>query len=99
MNAESLLINEWRKLPAEKQQQVIDFVLFLESQIKEFPQSRSPSETPPKQIDMAENNKLGDRLLKIRQRIVESGVPLLGSEEIEKEIAERRGGYREGGKL
>jgi hypothetical protein len=94
MNAESLLLNEWRKLPAEKQQQVIDFVLFLESQRKEpFPSIGSSKK--PKTIDMAET-KLGDRLLKIRQKIVESGVPLLGAEEIEKEIAERRGGYRGG---
>lgn len=95
MNAESLLLNEWRKLPAEKQQQVIDFVFFLESQIKEYPQSMSDSEKQPKPIDNAET-KLGDRLLKIRQRIVDSGIPLLGAEEIEKEIAERRGGYRGG---
>lgn len=95
MKAESLLINEWRKLPAEKQQQVIDFVLFLESQIKEDTQSISDSEKRPKPIDNTET-KLGDRLLKIRQKIVDSGVPLLGAEEIEKEIAERRGGYRGG---
>lgn len=95
MKAESLLINEWRKLPAEKQQQVIDFVLFLESQIKEDTQNISDSDRQPKPIDNAET-KLGDRLLKIRQKIVDSGVPLLGAEEIEKEIAERRGGYRGG---
>jgi hypothetical protein len=68
--------------------------LFLESQIKEtFPSIGSSKK--PKTIDMAET-KLGDRLLKIRHKIVESGVPLLGAEEIEKEIAERRGGYRGG---
>jgi hypothetical protein len=35
---------------------------------------------------------LGRRLWEIRARIVASGEPLLGWEEIEREIAERRGG-------
>jgi hypothetical protein len=30
MNAEQLLINKWRLLPPDKQQEVIDFVVFLE---------------------------------------------------------------------
>lgn len=34
---------------------------------------------------------LGIRLMRIRERIVESGAPLLGWDEIEKEAAERRG--------
>ena len=34
---------------------------------------------------------LGIRLMRIRERIVESGAPLLGWNEIEKEVAERRG--------
>jgi len=34
---------------------------------------------------------LGKRLWEIRQRIVASGVPLLGWDEIERELAERRG--------
>ena len=89
MNAENLLLKEWRKLPVEKQQQAIDFVVFLGLQIKDFPERNSPSEEPTKAIEMPEN-KLGDRLLEIRQRIVDSGVHLLGPEEIEKEIAERR---------
>jgi len=34
---------------------------------------------------------LGKRLLKIRKRIVASGEPLLSWNEIEREVAERRG--------
>lgn len=34
---------------------------------------------------------LGMRLMQIRERIVKSGVPLLGWDEVEKEVAERRG--------
>ena len=37
---------------------------------------------------------LGRRLREIRARIVASGVPLLNWEELEREIAERRGGVR-----
>ncbi|MEB3355889.1 MAG: hypothetical protein VKK04_04130 [Synechococcales bacterium] len=38
---------------------------------------------------------LGKKLWEIRQRIVKSGVPLLSDEELEQEIAERRGGWQE----
>ena len=34
---------------------------------------------------------LGMRLMQIRDRIVKSGAPLLGWDEVEKEVAERRG--------
>lgn len=37
---------------------------------------------------------LGKKLWEIRQRIVASGVPLLNEEELEQELAERRGGWR-----
>jgi hypothetical protein len=36
-------------------------------------------------------SELGTELRAIRQKIVESGLPLLTEEEIEKEVAERRG--------
>jgi hypothetical protein len=38
---------------------------------------------------------LGERLRQIRSRIVASGEPLLSRDEIEKEIASRRGGLQE----
>jgi hypothetical protein len=39
---------------------------------------------------------LGKRLLAIRNNIIAEGLPLLTREEIEKEIAERRGGLNNG---
>jgi hypothetical protein len=38
---------------------------------------------------------LGERLRQIRAKIVEAGEPLLTQDEIEKEIASRRGGLQE----
>lgn len=35
---------------------------------------------------------LGQRLWQIRQEVVESGEPLLGWDDVEREVAERRGG-------
>ena len=35
MNTEQILINKWRLLPPEKQQEVIDFVAFLEQNYTE----------------------------------------------------------------
>lgn len=91
MNAENLLLNKWRNLPVEKQQEVIDFVAFLEAQINgTLPKSDRPI-SPPLNPQSSQSN-FAARLLEIRQKIVASGQPLLGPEEIEKEIAERRGG-------
>jgi predicted DNA-binding antitoxin AbrB/MazE fold protein len=39
---------------------------------------------------------LGRRLLELRSQIAESGAPALGWNEIEEEVALRRGGWREG---
>jgi len=35
--------------------------------------------------------RLGERLLRIREKIIASGEPLLSWEEIEREVADRRG--------
>jgi hypothetical protein len=37
--------------------------------------------------------RLGEQLLRIRQQIVASGEPLLSWEQIEREVAERRGEF------
>ncbi|MEG3437233.1 hypothetical protein V0288_08895 [Pannus brasiliensis CCIBt3594] len=37
---------------------------------------------------------LGEKLRKIRQKIIDSGIPLLGDEEIDREVEERRGGQQ-----
>jgi hypothetical protein len=39
--------------------------------------------------------RLGERLLRIREQIVASGEPLLSWEDIEREVAERRGEFEQ----
>jgi predicted DNA-binding antitoxin AbrB/MazE fold protein len=41
------------------------------------------------------NISLGEKLRKIRQKIVDSGIPLLNEEEVEREKATRQGGWQE----
>ena len=93
MNTEQLLLSKWRNLPASKQQEVMNFVAFLEEQIKAGSQSGSTADRVTPTAATSTSN-LGKKLLEIREEIVASGLPLLGVEELEKEIAERRGGYR-----
>ena len=53
------------------------------------------TETPPKTLspdEIASLSPLGERLLEIRERIVASGEPFLNWDDLEKEIASRRGG-------
>lgn len=38
-------------------------------------------------------SEMGKRLLEARRRIEQSGIPLLNREELDRERAERRGGY------
>ncbi len=60
-------------------------------------QRKPRSEETPEPEEMREREyvpqtSLGQRLWQIRQRIVESGEPLLDWDGIEREVAERRGG-------
>jgi hypothetical protein len=86
MNTEQLLLEKWRLLPPERQQEVIDFVEFLE--LKKATTSRQAAEPKSK-------STLGERLQQIREEIVASGEPLLDWEGVEREKAEHRGGYQE----
>lgn len=83
MTTEQLLLETWRQLPETMQQEVLDFAQFLKER-------RNPNPALP---DNA--SQLGDKLQAIRNRIVESGLPLLTYEEIEQEVLARRGGYQE----
>ncbi|ACK70252.1 conserved hypothetical protein [Gloeothece citriformis PCC 7424] len=85
MDSEQLLLQKWRDLPPDKKQEVIDFVAFLESRIKEQPEVIHEVKT---------STNLGEKLQKIRDKIVASGELLLTPEEVEREKAERRGGYQ-----
>jgi hypothetical protein len=82
MTVEQLLLKKWRSLPKEKQQQVFDFVEFLQSRQRRI--TRHSVEPQPQ-------SELGAKLYKIRERLVASGIPLLTDEEIDREVTERRG--------
>lgn len=88
MNAEQILVEKWRSLPSERKQEVIDFVEFLESR------SDASLVRPDVEAATMPASNLGERLQKIRNKIVSSGVPLLDWEGVEREKAERRGGYQ-----
>ena len=73
------LLNKWQTLEPDEQAKVLAFMDSI-SQQKKLSKSTS---------------SLGKKLRAIRQEIIASGVPFLTAEEVEKEKAERRGGYQE----
>lgn len=73
------LLNKWQNLEPDEQAKVLAFIDSI-SQQKKLSKSTS---------------SLGKKLRAIRQEIIASGVPLFTAEEVEKEKAERRGGYQE----
>jgi uncharacterized protein YydD (DUF2326 family) len=101
MSNEQNLLEKWRSLPQEKQQEVIDFVDFLTTQITILNNPNLSDQSPlnPVATEQTETAKtlsdLGIKLQKIREKIVASGVPLLSAEDVEREKAKRRGGYQE----
>lgn len=78
MTTEQLLLDKWQHLAPDKQTQVLAFIDSISEQ---------------KEPDFLPSN-LGKKLRAIRQEIIDSGVHLLTAEEVEKEKAERRGGYQ-----
>ncbi|HLO84019.1 MAG TPA: hypothetical protein VK203_03250 [Nostocaceae cyanobacterium] len=89
MSNEVELLEQWRELTPEKQQQVLEFVELL----------RSESEITPSKSDFVPKTPLAKKLWEIRQRAIAkhpplaiaSGLQLLNEEEIEQELAARRG--------
>ncbi len=79
MTTEELLLTKWQTLDSDKQAKVLAFIDSLS-------QSKQPSKS---------TSNLGKKLRAIRQEIIDSGVHLLTAEEVEKEKAERRGGFQE----
>lgn len=49
------------------------------------------SDEATKPLNYAPRTSLGEKLLAIREKILATGAPLLNQDEIEREIAERRG--------
>ncbi len=85
MGKEEELLEHWRELTPEKQQKVLEFVELLKSE----------SEKTPPESDFLPQTPLGKKLWEIRQRAIAAGLQLLNEDEIEKEVAARRGGYGE----
>jgi hypothetical protein len=81
MAKEEQLLEYWRGLPPDAQEQVLALAKSLKSPtiIEEF-----VPKTP-----------LGQRLWDIRQRAIAQGMQLLTESELGQELAERRGGYGE----
>lgn len=84
MSVEQELLEKWRELPLDKQQQVLEFVEFLHIKTvnSQF-------------LNSTNKSQLGKRLRQIRAEIVNSGEPLLTQEALEQEITTRRGGLQE----
>jgi hypothetical protein len=84
MAKEEELLEQWRGLPPDKQQEVLEFVNHLKSASEKLPPSDFVPKTP-----------LSKKLWQIRQGAIASGLKLLNEEEIEREVAARRGGLSE----
>lgn len=89
MNNEQILLEKWRTLPSEKQQKVLEFVETLsekkiDSHIQEKPASLEKTTFQPK-------TELGKKLWELRQKAIAAQTPLRTWEELEEEIAQRRG--------
>jgi hypothetical protein len=85
MGKEEELLERWRELTPEKQQKVFEFVEALKDE----------SDTMAVEPEYTPQTTLAKKLWEIRQRAIVSGLQLLNEEEVERELAERRGGYRE----
>ncbi len=73
------LLDKWSALDPDEREKVLEFIDTLYRQ----KQPEKPT------------SSFGKKLRKIRQEIIDSGMPLLTAEEADKEKAERRGGYGE----
>jgi len=83
MGKEEQLLERWRELTPQMQQRVFEFVEGL-----------SKSDTT-KESEYIPQTPLAKKLWEIRTRAIASGMQLLNEVEVEQELAERRGGYRE----
>jgi hypothetical protein len=84
MSPEQELLEKWRSLDKEKQEEVLDFVKFIHAKMVKL-----------QPITPANKSQLGKRLRQIRAEIVSSGEHLLTQDELEKEITNRRGGLQQ----
>jgi len=85
MDKEEELLEQWRELTPEKQQKVWQFVQILKSE----------SQTTAPQSNFIPQTPLSKKLWEIRHRAISAGLQLLNEDEIEQELAARRGGCSE----
>lgn len=83
MNSEQLLLDKWRALPLEKQQQVLDFIQGIDRENLEVSWEAREAYQP--------KTELGKKLWEIRCRGLAEGYKLLTWDEIDKEISDLRG--------
>jgi hypothetical protein len=81
MGKEEQLLEYWRQLTPDAKDEVLALAKSLKSPI-------SKNEFVPQ-------TSLGQKLWKIRQAAIASGMQLLTESELEQELASRRGGYSE----
>lgn len=81
MNNEAILLECWRELPPEDQDRVLKFAQSLKLQTES--------------TEFIPQTHLGKKLWAIRQRSLTKGMQVLTEEELEQELADRRGGYSE----
>lgn len=101
MIQEEKLLEKWRSLPQEKQREVIDFVDFLTTKSIILNNPSLSDQSPLNSITTQQtetpkaSSDLGIKLQKIREKIIDFGVPLLSAENVELEKANGRGGYQD----
>ena len=93
MKTEEKLLKTWRTLPQDKQQEVIDFVEFLDARLSQKnPNTSLNDQSFPKKNVPELKTPLAQKLWEIRQKGIATGeVKQLDWEEIEKEVKARRG--------
>ena len=80
MGKEEQLLECWRELPPEAQEQILNLAQSLQSNSSQM---------------FIPQTELGKKLWAIRQRAIANGLKLLNQEELKQELADRRGGYRD----
>lgn len=81
MTNEQILLEKWRTLPSEKQKKVLEFVETITQEVSRQPET----------ITFVPKTPLGKKLWELRQKAIAAQTPLKTWEELEEEIAQRRG--------
>ncbi|GFE67692.1 hypothetical protein [Chroococcus sp. FPU101] len=89
MTTEEILLEKWRTLPSEKQQEVLEFVDTLAKKEADLHIKEAASHET---VNFQPKTELGKKLWELRQKAIAAGkVKFLDWDGIEQEIAQRRG--------